>query len=97
MKKRILIAAPLALIAPAAHAQPPHDGGRIFAMIDANGDGKLDDTERAAARKAAEERRAEFIKKFDTDGDGKLSPAELRNAREDAGKAPPAGNVPPEI
>ncbi|MFO1492089.1 MAG: EF-hand domain-containing protein [Kiritimatiellia bacterium] len=69
----------------------------VLKKFDANGDGKLDDTERAAARKAAEERRAEFIKKFDTDGDGKLSPAELRNAREDAGKAPPAGNVPPEI
>ena len=70
MKKLILIAAPLALVAPAAHAQPLHDGGRIFAMIDANGDGQLSkgELERVAER---------MFKKRDKNNDGYISAADF--------------------
>jgi hypothetical protein len=47
---------------------------------DKNGDGKLDQTEREAARK---ERQAEWIKKYDKNGDGKLDDHERNAAREE--------------
>jgi len=61
----------------------------ILKRFDKNGDGQLDETERAAARKAMEERgggagpgngngpgREEILKRFDKDGDGKLNEEE---------------------
>ena len=67
-------------------APPPAPGPRHAEMLkrfDQNQDGRLDDTERAAAREAG---RAEFVKRFDKDGDGQLNDAEKAAARE-AGQA----------
>lgn len=50
-----------------------------IARFDTDGDGKLSDTERAAARK---EMHAKMLERFDKDGDGKLSEDERRAARE---------------
>lgn len=58
-------------------------GGNPMAEFDANGDGKLDDSERAAASAAMRERTQgdeRAMKRFDTDGDGKLSDAEWGKA-----------------
>jgi hypothetical protein len=60
------------------------DGGprkaEILAKYDTNGDGKLDDNERAAMRadfKAKRQaRKAEMLAKYDTNKDGKLEPNE---------------------
>lgn len=59
-------------------------GGPPWARFDVNGDGQLDETERAAARQAMEERmrrererREEMFEKFDADDDGKLDRDEL--------------------
>jgi hypothetical protein len=84
-----------ALIA-AAHAQAPEGkperkgppGGppaEIIAKFDKDGDGKLNDEERAAARAEFEAKRKEAQAKFDTDGDGKLSEDE-RKAMQEARK-----------
>lgn len=51
---------------------------------DKNGDGKLDQAERDAARK---ERLAEWIKKYDKNGDGKLDDQERNAAREEFQKS----------
>jgi len=50
---------------------------RVIARFDTNKDGKLDDTERAEAKKAVSERgggkmREELIKRFDQNGNGKI-------------------------
>ncbi len=53
----------------------------MLAKYDKDGDGKLNDEERAAMRKEMTTQRvAEMIKKFDKDGDGKLDAAELTEA-----------------
>jgi Ca2+-binding EF-hand superfamily protein len=72
----------------------------MLAKFDANHDGKLDETERAAARKAGEEMRAKFkegrqqvLERFDANHDGKLDEAErkaLHDAWQDFLKARPA-------
>ena len=58
--------------------------------FDKNGDVKLDDAERAAAkeqmgenRRGGGKRRDELVKRFDKDGDGKLNEAERAAAAED--------------
>ena len=51
---------------------PPH----IIEKFDTDGDGKLNEQERAAAKAEMEKRRAEAIKEFDKDGDGKLNEQE---------------------
>jgi len=58
-----------------------HKGGpdkaELLKKFDKDGDGKLNDAEKAEMKKAFEARReAEMLKKFDKDGDGKLSDAE---------------------
>lgn len=70
---------------PMGPADGPHGHGHgrteILAKYDANKDGKLDDTERAAIK-------ADHFKALDKDGDGKLKradfPAALEAAREKA-------------
>lgn len=67
-----------------ALAHGPGEGGKaaILQKYDTNGDGKLDDQERAALRadmKAKwEAKRAEVLAKYDTNKDGKLDPAERK-------------------
>jgi hypothetical protein len=109
MKKLTMMAASIGLAMPAmAAAQPKPDDGRLFAMIDTNGDGKLDKAEvtkmaemRAQAQGdptlATPEKVDAFIKHVDTNGDGALDKAEIgamRNARASAppAEAPPAAN-----
>ncbi|MFD2158047.1 EF-hand domain-containing protein [Rubritalea tangerina] len=54
----------------------------IIEKFDTDGDGKLSEEERKAAREAMEARKAEFIAKHDTDGDGKLSDEEKKAAKD---------------
>ena len=54
--------------------QPNQTGEQLKAKYDTNGDGVLDENEKAAAKQ-------DLIKKFDTDGDGQLSDAEKDQAR----------------
>ena len=60
-------------------------GGRklppfLMKKFDKDGDGKLNEEERAEARKTMEARRQEALKKFDKDGDGKLNEEERKAA-----------------
>ncbi len=55
---------------------------KLLERFDTDGDGKLDETERAAAREARQEFHKKVLEKFDTDGDGKLDEAEREAARE---------------
>lgn len=75
---------------PAGEGKKGHkgDGHRKAAMLkkfDKNGDGKLDDSEKEAAKTAMKERREERHKKilarFDKNGDGKLDDAEKAAAK----------------
>jgi hypothetical protein len=80
------------------------DFAEIIKKFDKDGDGKLNDEEKAAAREAMAGKGrpgaggpgrpdfAEIIKKFDKDGDGKLNDEEKAAAREAmAGKGRPGG------
>lgn len=101
MKKISMIAVSAAFALPTiAAAQPPQDGGRLFAMIDANGDGKLDKTEvtkmmeRRAERSgdasaASTENIDAFIKRADANGDGAIDKAELDAMRKARAEPPP--------
>lgn len=108
MKKLTMIAASIGLAVPGlAGAQPPQDGGRIFAMLDSNSDGKLDKAEitkmaemRAQQQgdpaMASPEKVEAFIKHIDANGDGAIDKAEMdavRKAR--AAPPPPAENGQP--
>ncbi|MCA9291942.1 MAG: hypothetical protein KDA25_12490 [Phycisphaerales bacterium] len=69
--------------------RPGPDRGRMYQQFDADGDGRLDETERAAARQAMEgmlereeARRREMLTRFDADGDGFLDEVERRALRE---------------
>lgn len=58
----------------------------MLAHFDANGDGKLDETERAAAREAGQESgrlQGAFMQGYDADGNGTLSDAEKAKAQAD--------------
>ena len=61
------------------------DRQELLKRFDKNGDGRLDEEERAAARnrrgKRGKGRFAEVLKKFDKDGDGKLNDEERAQAR----------------
>jgi Ca2+-binding EF-hand superfamily protein len=90
MKKTLFIALGLALTGLVAHgadgeAKPaaPPSREEIMKKYDKNGDGKLDQDERAALMK---DRQAESLKKYDKNGDGKLDESELQARREDARK-----------
>lgn len=54
----------------------------MMKMCDTNGDGKLDDSERAAMKEKMKSHRAEIIKKFDKNGDGVLDKTERPAVRE---------------
>ena len=74
---------------PKGEGKGPRGGDRtppaeIIEKFDTDGDGKLNDEERKAARAAhreiMEKRRAEMLAKYDTDKDGKLSADERKAA-----------------
>lgn len=80
----------LALAAPGAVGQG--QGGvmrkaKLLERFDTNKDGQLDESERAAMKKAFEAKRAErhqeMLAKYDLDKDGKLSESERAAARQD--------------
>jgi hypothetical protein len=80
------VVAAAAVLALPAWAQPDGEGrrgdgprARVLERFDANGDGRLDEGEREAARAAF---RARVLERFDADGDGTLSPDERAKARE---------------
>ena len=83
---RILtIAATLGIVSAPALAKPLTDVGhrdtrrvKILECFDANGDGMIDEQERAAAR---ESRHAKILKHFDANGDGVLDTLEKKTAR----------------
>lgn len=89
LKLALLISAPLAAAAtPDAAAQgdaPARAGWRH--KFDTNGDGTLDEAERAHKKAALAARRAEhrqaMLAKYDTNGDGTLDPAERQALRDD--------------
>ncbi len=109
MKTLTMTAAAFAMAVPAlAIAQPKPDDGRIFAMIDTNGDGKLDKAEVTKMAEMRAQRQGDptlaspdkvdaFIKHVDANGDGVIDKAEIgamRGARASAPppEAPPAAN-----
>ncbi len=89
LKLALLISAPLiagaATYAAAQGSAPSHE--TLIQKFDKNGDGVLDDAERAdmraafAAKRAA--RRQAMLDKYDTNKDGKLEPAERAAMRND--------------
>jgi hypothetical protein len=66
-----------------AKGHDPAQKAAVMQKFDQNGDGKLDDAERAKMKEAFAARRAARIAQFDADKDGALSPAE-RAAMQDA-------------
>ena len=101
MRKFLTIAAPLMLAIPAAHAQPPaHNGERMFAMMDANGDGKLDKAEITKMAQMRAEKQGDpslaspekidiFFKHLDANGDGFVDKNEIEAMRSARASAPP--------
>ena len=112
MKQMMIMTLAGVLLAPGLMAEDGPDrekkhrrGGefheKMLEKFDADGDGKLNESERAEAKKAHEARREEMKarheamkEKFDTDGDGKLSKEE-RDAAFEAQLS--SGNIPPEM
>ena len=76
---------------PREHRKPPAE---LIAKFDKDGDGNLNDDEKAAMKAAMEERRKEMLTKFDKDGDGKLNEEERKAAREAGGFGGPGGKRP---
>ena len=86
-KLALLIASPLvAGAATYAAAQGDHAPADVIKKFDANGDGKLDDAERAQKHAAFEAKRAERHKQalatYDANKDGKLDDAERKAMHE---------------
>ena len=102
MKKLTMIAATFGLALPAiAIAQPKPDDGRLFAMIDTNGDGKLDKAEVTTRAEMRAQRQGDpalaspdkvdaFIKHVDANGDGVIDKTEIAAMRDARASAPPA-------
>ena len=104
MKIMMMAAAFGAILPIAASAQPPHDGGRMFDMMDSNGDGKLDKAEIAKMAQMRAERQGDpslaspervdaFFKHFDANGDGFVDKNEMESMRK-ARAAPPPQDEP---
>jgi hypothetical protein len=91
LRLALLIASPLvagaATYAVADGARGAHPPAELMQKFDKNGDGKLDDAERAQMKAAWEAKRAERHKealaKYDTNKDGKLDDAERTALRDD--------------
>lgn len=90
LRLAILIASPLvAGAATYAAADGNHAGGKpdLIQKFDANGDGKLDDAERAQMKAAWQAKRAEHEKealaKYDANKNGTLDPAERQAMHDD--------------
>jgi hypothetical protein len=94
LKLALVIAAPLVAGATYAAAQGNGPGAqdapgraKMIEKFDKNGDGKLDEAERAQMKAAFEARRAEHHKqalaRYDLDKDGKLDAAERKAMRDD--------------
>ncbi len=92
-KSLIIIAASFGLVG-AVHAQEEKKGPHklppeVIAKFDKDGDGKLNDEEREAAKAGREEmmeaRKKEMLEKFDKDGDGELNEEELAAAKASQG------------
>jgi hypothetical protein len=90
MNQIIILLAATALLLPAAEqgdgakGKGHHRGEvreKVLAKFDADKDGKLSDTEKAAAKAACKERFTEKKAQFDADQDGKLSETERAAAR----------------
>ena len=102
MQKLTMMAAAIALAIPAlATAQPRPDDGRLFAMLDTNGDGKLDKAEITKMAEMRAQRQGDptmaspekvdaFIKHVDANGDGVIDKAEIGAMRAARAGAPPA-------
>lgn len=102
MKTLTMTAAALAMAFPVlASAQPKPDDGRIFAMIDANGDGKLDKAEVTRMAEMRAQRQGDptlaspekvdaFIKHVDANKDGVIDKTEIAAMRDARASAPPA-------
>ena len=96
MKKIVLMVAGLTLFTLASQAEGEGDTlnkarevrrAEILRQFDKNGDGKLDETEKAAAHQdSLKKREEERLKKYDKNGDGKLDDAEKEAMREDRKK-----------
>lgn len=68
---------------PGRQGPPPHLKEKLLEKYDINGDGELDEDERALVQADREERRAAWKERIDTDGDGVISEEERQEARED--------------
>lgn len=64
-------------------ACPDRPGKAFFEKFDTDGDGKLSEQEREAAKAAMKEKRDAIIAKYDKDGDGKLNEGEREAAKEE--------------
>jgi hypothetical protein len=91
MKLALAIAAPLvagaATYAAADSGSPADRHAELIQKFDQNGDGKLDDSERAQMKAFFQARRQahrqEMLAKYDTNHDGKLEPSERAVMRDD--------------
>lgn len=96
MKKIVLMVVGLTVFTLASQAEGEGDAlakardnrrAEILKKFDKNGDGQLDETEKAAAREETKKKREEErLKKYDKNGDGKLDDAEKEAMREDLKK-----------
>jgi Ca2+-binding EF-hand superfamily protein len=105
MKKLMMMAAAIGLAIPAIAAAQPKDDGRMFAMMDTNGDGKLDKAEITKMAEMRAQRQGDptlaapdkvdaFIKHVDANGDGVIDKAEISAMRDARASAPPAETPP---
>lgn len=102
MKRLTMMAAAFGVAASgAALAQPPQDGGRMFAMMDTNGDGKLDKGELTKMAEMRAQRQGDpslaspdkvdaFFNHLDADRDGFVTKDELESMRKARAARPPA-------
>jgi Ca2+-binding EF-hand superfamily protein len=84
---KLALAATAALIGGAASMAAANPGTKMMQKYDTNGDGKLDDSERAAMRADFAAKRAErkqkMLEKYDVNGNGKLDPSERAAMKHD--------------
>jgi Ca2+-binding EF-hand superfamily protein len=94
MKKILILTLGLGLMGTLTQAEDDAAGkarearkSEMLKKYDKNGDGQLDETEKAAMREEMRKKREEErLKKYDKNGDGKLDDAEKEAMREDMKK-----------